>query len=265
MNAPLEAVLFDYGNTLIAFGPDQQAAQSRAMTDVLTRAGRMVDVEALDRLRHEQVIRPYHRDGVENDFTEVCREIVELSGPDSNGTLTRAIMQARRNAFVASATVAPEVVQLLERLKGRYRLGLLSNYPCTGSIVDSLRALDLLHFFESVVVSADVGFAKPHPATYDRLLTGMDLDPTRGVYVGDNWLADVQGGARAGLRTVWVREHIPYETFSPQPGDHPPTAEIERIADLESILDAWAFTAQRGKSPARQHRNIRTSTWPTTD
>lgn len=239
MSKPLKAVLFDFGNTLIAFGPEQQAAQSRAMTEVLTRAGRKVDPDALDALRHEQVIRPYKSQGVENEFSAVCREIVELSGPDPEGTLTRNIMATRREAFVASITVAPEVPALLERLSRKYTLGLLSNYPCTQSIVDSLKALGLLKFFSPVVVSADVGFAKPHPATYEALLAGVAAKPEECVYVGDNWLADIQGAKRAGLRAIWLREHIPYETFAPEEGDHPADAEIERLTDLEDVLKAW--------------------------
>lgn len=240
MSRPLKAVLFDYGNTLIAFGPEQQAAQSEAMIRVLREAGRTVDAQALDELRHAQVLRPYHRDGIENDFTEVCREVVELSGPDDReGTLTRAIMTARQQAFIRSVSVSPEVPALLARLQERYQLAVLSNYPCTTSIVESLRTLELLRFFSHVVVSSDVGYAKPHPATYAALLEGVEAAPEECVYIGDNWLADIQGAKRAGMRTVWVREHVPYETFAPAEGDHPADAEIERLTDLEAVLAGW--------------------------
>lgn len=239
MSRPLKAVLFDFGNTLIAFGPAQQAAQSEAMTGALTRAGRVVDPDALDTLRHEQVIRPYTRDGIENDFFEVCREIVELTGPDPDGALTRKIMEARQQAFIGSVQVEPEVLKLLKQLSGTYQLALLSNYPCTFSITESLRHLSLLEYFDHVVVSSDVGFAKPHPATFDALLEGVDADAGECVYVGDNWLADVQGAKRAGMRAVWLREHIPYETFSPEEGDAEPDAEIERLTDLADLLARW--------------------------
>jgi HAD superfamily hydrolase (TIGR01549 family) len=240
MSRPLKAVLFDYGNTLIAFGPDQQAAQSSAMIRVLQDAGRQVDAAKLDALRHQQVMRPYERNGVENDFTDVCREVVELTGPDdSSGSLTRAIMNARQQAFIGSVSVSPDVPPLLERLQKNYQLGVLSNYPCTTSIIESLRHLDLLRFFPHIVVSSEVGYAKPHPNTFQALLKGVDADPEECLYIGDNWLADVQGAKRAGLRTVWLREHIPYETFSPVDGDVPADAELERLTDLESLLDSW--------------------------
>ncbi|MGA0333624.1 MAG: HAD family hydrolase [Kiritimatiellia bacterium] len=233
----LSTVLFDYGNTLIAFGPDQQRAQAAAMTRVLHSAGLEVDEVKLTEIRKAQIMRPYHSGGKENVFREVCREIVELCTPDPDETLTRQLMRARQQAFLESVTVAPAVKELLERLKQRYRLGFLSNYPCTQSIVSSLQHLGLYDYFDAVVVSADVGFAKPHPRAYQQLIDQMSIhDPSTAVYVGDNWLADVQGAKRAGMRAIWLREHIPYEVFEPEDGDHPPDAEIRSLAELENIL-----------------------------
>lgn len=236
---PVSTILFDYGNTLIAFGPDQQAAQSEAMTRVLADAGFSVDEEKLTSVRISQIMRPYHCGGVENVFVDVCREIVELVTDDTDGTLTQQLMQARQQAFRESVQVAPCVSELLNRLKQKYRLGFLSNYPCSTSIVTSLQQLGLHDLFDAVIVSGDVGFAKPHPRAYAALLDAMCIQPETAVYVGDNWLADVQGAKRAGLRAVWLREHVPYERFDPQPGDVEADAEIASLLELEQVLDSW--------------------------
>lgn len=236
----LTTLLFDYGNTLIAFGPAQQEAQLAAMRRVLETAGIAYDLPPLNALRKEQVLRPYHRDGIENDFREVCREVIALFADEATAEAhTEAMMQARYTAFLDSVSVDPAVPALLERLSRRYRLGLLSNYPCTASIRDSLDRLGLLRFFDTLVVSGDVGFAKPHPATYETLLNRMQVSPAECLYVGDNWLADVQGAKRLGLHAAWVREHIPYETFDPQPGDFPADLELPRLLDLEAALETF--------------------------
>ncbi len=230
-------LLFDYGNTLIAFGPVQQEAQRRAMQAVLEDEGIVHDPEMLDSLRKEQVLRPYGNGGVENDFAEVCREVVALFADDATADrLAPRIMAARQAAFLDSVAVAPDVVAVLERLRTRHPLGLLSNYPCTLSIVESLRRLGILDLFDAVVVSADVGFAKPHPRTFQTLLARMGARPESSLYVGDNWLADVQGAKRLGMGAVWVREHVPYERFEAQPGDLQPDGVLERLVDLEAWL-----------------------------
>ncbi len=236
----ITTLLFDYGNTLIAFGPDQQDAQLRAMRGVLDDAGIRYDLERLDQLRKEQVLRPYQRNGVENDFREACREVAALFvEPALAEQLAEPLMAARRKAFLESVSVDPAVLQLLERLRGRYRLGLLSNYPCAPSIIDSLKHLGLHAYFDAVIVSADVGFAKPHPRAYEALLRAMRAEPRSCLYVGDNWLADVQGAKRHGMRAAWLREHVPYETFEPAAGDHPADLELTRLLDLEAALETW--------------------------
>jgi HAD superfamily hydrolase (TIGR01549 family) len=240
MPAP-SILLFDYGNTLIAFGPAQQEAQLAAMRAVLDDAGVRHDPGHLDRMRKEQVLRPYQNNGVENDFREVCHEVAAAFAPPALAReLTGAIMRARQQAFRDSVRVEPEIPELLTRLRRRHRLGLLSNYPCEFSITESLRDLGLHAFFDAIVVSGAVGFAKPHPRSYQTLLKSMDARPADCLYVGDNWLADVQGAKRQGMRAAWVREHVPYEVFEPREGDTPADLILDRLTDLEAALDAWS-------------------------
>jgi HAD superfamily hydrolase (TIGR01509 family) len=238
--AALTTLLFDYGNTLIAFGPAQQDAQLAAMRKVLDEARVAYDLEILDKMRMEQVLRPYKNNGIENDFRTVCHEVAAAFAPPGQAlALTEPIMRARQNAFHASVTVAPAVPEMLARLKKTYRLGLLSNYPCDHSISGSLKALGLYDFFDAVVVSGVVGFAKPHPRTYAALLAAIKASPEECMYIGDNWLADVQGAKRHGMKAAWVREHVPYEVFEPNEGDHPADLILDRLVDLESALNAF--------------------------
>lgn len=230
-------LLFDYGNTLIAFGPEQQEAQSRAMREVLNAAGVAHDPLELDQLRMEQVLRPYHRDGVENDFREVCLEIAARFAPGEVAeSLAEAIMEARQRAFLASVSVDPAIPPMLARLKQTCRLGLLSNYPCAHSITGSLRALGLFDVFDAVVVSGEVGFAKPHPNAYTAVLNALGADPADCLFIGDNWVADIRGPRQLGMRTAWIREHIPYEIFHPGEDEPPADLELTRLLDLEAAI-----------------------------
>lgn len=235
--AALTTLLFDYGNTLIAFGPAQQEAQLAAMRRVLDQARVEYDPNLLDQMRLEQVLRPYKNNGIENDFRAICHEVAAaFTHPDLAQSLTEPIMRARQEAFRASVRVEPAVPELLARLRKTYRLGLLSNYPCPASICESLKTLGLYDYFDAVVVSGQVGFAKPHPHTYQTLLTAMQATPGECMYIGDNWLADVQGAKRQGMKAAWIREHAPYEIFEPGEGDHPADLILERLSDLEDAL-----------------------------
>ena len=131
--------------------------------------------------------------------------------------------------------VTEEVHGVLEQLHGRFRLGLISNYPDGRAIRHSLERVGLERWFEVVVVSADVGRVKPHPSIFQAALTAMKTAPEAALYVGDNWLGDIQGAKRLGLKAVWTQQFVPYEDFARQPGDYSADAEISHLSELLAL------------------------------
>jgi putative hydrolase of the HAD superfamily len=147
------------------------------------------------------------------------------------------LVAIRRAAFVGCIEAEPSTHRVLELLGSRYRLGLLSNYPCGRSIRASLEATGLERHFAAVVVSGDVGFVKPHPRTFEAILERLRLPAGRTAFVGDNWLADVQGSKRAGMTCVHMRRWTPPERFEPQPGDFEPDCVVRNLGELLELFE----------------------------
>ena len=59
---------------------------------------------------------------------------------------------------------------------------------------------ELAGFVDTLVISSEVGYRKPHPAIYAAACAGLGLPPTRVLSVGDDPENDVHGAERAGLR-----------------------------------------------------------------
>ena len=69
MNTPeVEVLVFDYGNTLIEFGPRQLAYQAKALEARLMEWFGPVDGERVREVRGRQITDPYRNDFVENRF-----------------------------------------------------------------------------------------------------------------------------------------------------------------------------------------------------
>lgn len=240
MSAPLHearAVCFDFGNTLIEYGPRQVAHQFAALRSALEDLFGHCDEARLREVRDRQIVTPYHNGYREHTLHGVSHELLrELYGDDPDHRHVETMSEVRRTCFVDGVEVADEVLALLERLRTRYRLALLSNYPCGQSIRGGLTKLGLAEFFEVIVVSGEVGFVKPHRRPYELLLEGLELEAHECIYVGDNWLADVQGAKGMGMRAVHLTQHAPYERFEPKPGDHEPDARITHLRELEDLL-----------------------------
>lgn len=96
----------------------------------------------------------------------------------------------------------PEVWQVLEGLRKRHRLFILSNFDAR--LKGILEGLGLLHLFESVVISSEVGYSKPHPGIFIHAARMAGLKPEACLHVGDEKEADFQGAVQAGFQACLV-------------------------------------------------------------
>lgn len=236
----LRAVIFDYGNTLVEFSRNQVVVCDTALADALEKHFGKPDFEKLSAIRDRDRLAPYSGDPPlyrENDLVQITTAMIqELYGVDPSPEQLAEILRARFEVFVRIVRAEPGVYELLERLGERYKLGLLSNYPDGAAIRESLAKTGLDAYFQAVVVSADVHLVKPHPVPFLTILDALRVRANQAVLVGDNWLADVQGGKRAGLRVVLTRQWKPPEELPRRPGDYEPDAVIENLCELEAEL-----------------------------
>jgi putative hydrolase of the HAD superfamily len=116
---------------------------------------------------------------------------------------------------------------MLERLRQRYRLGVITNGNAC------VHFIGIGHHFEFVVSSERAGRAKPAPQIFQLALEDAGIEPHQIAHVGDDPTNDVHGAAAVGMRTVW---------FNPAegewPGGQPPDATISDLAELDGALTA---------------------------
>lgn len=233
----IEAIVFDYGNTLIEFGPDQVERCDRALSAELSVMFGPHDFETLNAIQHEERRAPYSGEFLEHDLAEVTGALVrKLFDTQADAAQIERLLEVRFEAMTSSVSVEQEVHDLLERLMSRFQLGLVSNYPCSRSINHSLAEHEMDRWFEAVVVSGDVGRVKPHPSLFENIVTQMKIDPQSTLFVGDNWLGDIQGAKRFGMKAAWTTQYVPYESFDREPDHHDADVVIEHLSELADLL-----------------------------
>jgi FMN phosphatase YigB (HAD superfamily) len=122
---------------------------------------------------------------------------------------------------------------LLRALGARARLAVVSNFDYTPTAHDILERAGVAGLFETVVVSDEVGWRKPHPAIFARALDRLGISPAQALFVGDRADIDVVGAQRAGMHAVWINRG-----GQPLPaGVAPPEFEVRDLAELTGILD----------------------------
>ena len=119
-----------------------------------------------------------------------------------------------------------------QKLYGKYKLYLASN----GTAVvqkGRMTSADLYPYFEESFGSQELGHNKPSKEYFEAAFSRIPgFDPAECLMVGDSLTSDIQGGKRAGLRTVWVNPH-----HKTAPEERKPDYEIELLADLPALLE----------------------------
>ena len=127
----------------------------------------------------------------------------------------------------------PGAPELLERLKGKYRLCLVSNG--TAMVQDCrLRDSGIERYFQGIFISERVGVDKPQKEFFDRsFATIPDFDPGQAMIIGDSLTSDMRGGINAGIATCWYNPK-----HKPRRADIPVDYEIDDLMELPRLLEA---------------------------
>ena len=91
----------------------------------------------------------------------------------------------------------------MQALSTRFRLALVSNGPGDLQRI-KLAAADLSGLFDRVIISGEVGVAKPRPRIFMLALESLGCAPHWALMIGDDWRNDVEGATAAGVKTIFV-------------------------------------------------------------
>ena len=79
----------------------------------------------------------------------------------------------------------PEAHSVLRTLHRSKKLALVSNFDHPPHVHSVLSKLNLTPYFDSVIISAEVGVKKPDPRIFDAALEQTGIKPEEVIYVGD--------------------------------------------------------------------------------
>ncbi|WP_238845934.1 HAD family hydrolase [Nostoc edaphicum] len=100
--------------------------------------------------------------------------------------------------FNHSGVIEPDVNEVLTVLARNYRLAVITNGFVSAQL-PRMQAAGIEHFFEAVVVSEAIGFAKPSPEIFHHALSRLNLTPAEVLYVGDSLKHDYLGAIQVNI------------------------------------------------------------------
>lgn len=170
--------------------------------------GLSLDAARLDRAFHKAWKAMPMREPIDgprpDDDKDWWRKIVEKVlaelAPDLNELDSDNFFEIAYEHFVEAGVweIYPEVVEVLEKLRPRFQLAVVSNFD--GRLRMILEHLGISKFFSHIFVSSEIGADKPNPEIFRRALKFMELQPNQALHVGDDPERDWHAAGAAGLR-----------------------------------------------------------------
>jgi HAD superfamily hydrolase (TIGR01549 family) len=182
---------------------------------------------------------------------EYTRARTEQSGSFRRRLIARFLPEGDLRELEASAgrywnyppsSLYDDAVPCLQRLQGRYRLGVIANQP--GAVRTAMGRDGLEPFFEVWGVSDELGVGKPDPALFELSVNAAGVAADAAVMVGDRLDYDIRPAKRVGMRTIWMlRGEAPDE---PTPAQLAETdGAIRGLAELPDAVDRLSAASAR--------------------
>jgi putative hydrolase of the HAD superfamily len=194
----IEAILFDWNNTLVEFTWDDDLLEQGHRAG-LAAAGSDQDAAAFT-ARYRELLK----DATPNDdYVDLLREL----GVEN----AKSFIDAEHEVWRPAHEVLGSAQALLAALRSRgFKTGLVANsWPDPARLLRAdLEAFGLAQHFDVIVFSEEVGFRKPQPEIFLYALAQLGVEPENAMFVGDRLDTDVQGAAQVGMATVqalWFR------------------------------------------------------------
>ena len=190
----IEAVLFDWNNTLVSFEWDDELVEAGH------RAGLGHDDPDFTERWRATMLGGHNGD---RRYVDILREL-GVADPD-------AFIDAEHEVWRPAHSVLASAQALLEALRSRgLKTGLVANsWPDPGRVLRrDAEAFGLAERLDVLVFSEEVGLRKPDREIFLAACRQLEVEAAATMYVGDNLVTDVQGAADVGMTTVqalWFR------------------------------------------------------------
>jgi epoxide hydrolase-like predicted phosphatase len=181
----IKAIIFDFGRVISAQKP---LSLFRRYEDELGLGPGTINSVMFDSQAWQKAL--VGRKTVEEFWYEIGPEL---------GLNSHEEIDAFRNRYWADENINTNVLKLIQKLHGHYRLAVLSNAP--PGLSQWLADWRILDFFDLVFCSGDEGVVKPDAMPFEVTLERLGVQPGEAVFIDDT-TENVEAARKLGLHGI---------------------------------------------------------------
>ena len=203
----IKAVIFDVDNTLLSFDGYVKECMKNGFPVFGIKEYKEEMFEVFARINDSLWLQIERKEITFEELQRVRWNLIfEQLGIEADGIEFEAYFREYLNV---SAIPMEGALELLNHLKGRYRLYIASNGPYDQQI-NRLKLSGMLPYFSEVFISQKIGYSKPDPLFFNYCLDHINRNeenkilPEEILMVGDSLSSDIAGGKTVGMKTCFL-------------------------------------------------------------
>ena len=190
---------------------DYDTSSTQALTDLYKKfdlTQLFVSPDAFVKVFHHvngELWDKYNKGEVDREFIRTERFARVVAGRiEENYDWTNEMSDFYISHCPTLPNLMPGTLEVLEQLKERFVLGIISN-GFTDTQTVKLQSCHVDHYFKYVITSESAQSRKPDPAIFDHALELSNTTSDEVLMIGDNLTTDIAGAKAAGWEAIWYR------------------------------------------------------------
>lgn len=192
----IESIIFDFDSTLV----DYHFSDTKAIHKVASLISEDIDKLQFLEKSGEIIVDLYNSGAVLG--SKVHRERLVRTTRYFGFEWKESYLAEYLRIYLNEIKVYRGVLEILEHLKGKVHLGLLTNSMDVYEQKMRIRNSNLASYFDVICVAAEIGAYKPDRKAFEIILSKLSSKPKRSVFIGDSEEYDIRGSKDVGMIAI---------------------------------------------------------------
>ncbi|PLX23058.1 MAG: noncanonical pyrimidine nucleotidase, YjjG family [Ignavibacteria bacterium] len=224
-----KALFLDADDTIF----DYHAGETEAFRLTAVEFGfgdRIAEAQQRYRVHNAEVWKALEQKRITQDELKIRRFALLLDDLHADTTQAPRMSQFYLDRLSEQTQLLPGAEEAVAALAKRYLLVLVTN-GLTYVQRRRFAAAPVTKHFSSILISEEIGTAKPDPAIFTSALQEFKLDPHRILLIGDSTSSDMPAARNAGMDFCWINP-----LGAPVPDGFTPRYDVRSLADIPAML-----------------------------
>lgn len=200
-----ETILIDIDNTLLDFSKSEKIAFRKLLEDL--KIPYSDELQAHYKKVNHDLWSDYEHGLINSETIKEQRFAKSFQEYDLEYTGVE-MDEIFRSHLEENTVVIEGAHEMLENLNSKHNLVVVTN-GIASSQYKRLENANMVHYFDYIAVSSEVGYTKPHVEFFETVAEKYPhINKEKTLILGDSLSADMKGGNNWGIKTCWFNPHL---------------------------------------------------------